>query len=78
MSLFHLRGLKILPKKLNFVSYVGNLAKFNLYLRSPRYSNSTKVSCLGMNPRRGWNPDLEESCLLEYIESNAETFIGRR
>ena len=25
-----------------------------------------------MNPRRGWNPDLEESYLPEYIESKAE------
>ena len=26
-----------------------------------------------MNPRRGWNPDLEESYLLEYRELEAET-----
>ena len=27
-----------------------------------------------MNPGRGWNPDLEESCLLEYNEYEAENF----
>ena len=27
-----------------------------------------------MNPGRGWNPDLEESYLLEYTESEAEIF----
>ena len=27
-----------------------------------------------MNPRRGWNLDLEETYLLEYSESKAETF----
>ena len=27
-----------------------------------------------MNPRRGWNPDLEETYLLEYSESEAEMF----
>ena len=26
-----------------------------------------------MNPRRGWNPDLEESYLPEYSESEAES-----
>ena len=28
-----------------------------------------------MNPGRGWNPNLEESYLLEYSESEAETWI---
>ena len=27
-----------------------------------------------MNPGRGWNHDLEESYLLEYIESEAKSF----
>ena len=27
-----------------------------------------------MNPGRGWNPDLEESYLPEYSESEVETF----
>ena len=27
-----------------------------------------------MNPRRGWKPDLEESYLPEYSESEDETF----
>ena len=27
-----------------------------------------------MNPGRGWNPDLEESYLLEYSEYEAESF----
>ena len=28
-----------------------------------------------MNPGRGWNPNLEESYLLEYTEYEAETWI---
>ena len=32
------------------------------------------MSCLGINPGRGWNPDLEESYLPKYSESEAETF----
>ena len=74
MSLFHLRGLRLLPHKLNSVTYVEHLAKFHLDLCIPRYSNYTKVFYLGMNARRGWNPDLEESYLPEYSEFEAETF----
>ena len=48
--------------------------KSHLDLRSPRYSNSPQVSCLGRNPRRGWNPNLEESSLLEYSESEVKTW----
>ena len=32
------------------------------------------MSCLGINLGRGWNPDLEESYLPEYSESEADTF----
>ena len=32
------------------------------------------MSCLGINPGRGWNPDLEESYLPEYREYEAEIF----
>ena len=39
---------------------------------SPRYSNSPQVSCLGMNLRRGWNPNLVGSYLPEYRECEAE------
>ena len=74
MSPFNLPSLKILPHKLLSIPYLENLVKFNLDLRSPRYSNSPKVSCLGMNPAIGWNPDLEESYLPEYIEYKDETF----
>ena len=74
IPLFHLQGLKILPKKLKFAPFLEHLEKFQLDLRSLRYSNSPQVSCLGRNPGRGWNPNLEESYLLEYRESEAETW----
>ena len=74
MSLFHLLGLKILTQQLKSIPYLEHLDKFHLDLRIPRYSNSPKVSCLGMNPRRGWNPNLEESYLPEYSEYEAEIF----
>ena len=32
------------------------------------------MSCLGINPGRGWNPDLEESYLPEYSEFEAKRF----
>ena len=51
-----------------------HLSKFHLDVRSPRYRNSPYVSYLGMNPGRGWNPNLEESYLSEYIEYEAEIF----
>ena len=66
--------MKLLPKKLQSVSFLEHLAKFNLDLHIPRYRNSPKVSCLRMNLGRGWNPDLEESYLPEYSESEAEMF----
>ena len=75
MSLFHLLGMKILPQKLKSMPYLENLAKFNLDLCSLRYCNYPYVSCLGMNPRRRWNPNLEESYLVEYSESEAEYWI---
>ena len=58
-----------------FHSLVGNLPKFHLDLHSPRYSNSPQVSCLGMNPRRGWSPNLQGSYLKEYSESEAAFWI---
>ena len=75
MSLFHLRGLKHLPQKSNFVPFLEQLHKFHLDLCSSRYSNSPQVSCLGRNPGRGWNPNLEESYLLEYSYCEDETQI---
>ena len=75
MSLFHLRGLKLIPQKLQSMPFLEHLHKFHLNLCIPRYSNSPKVSYLGMNPGRGWNPNLEESYLLEYREHEAETWI---
>ena len=68
MSLFHHQGLKILTN----VLYLENSTKFYLDLCSPSYRNSPLVSYLGMNPGRGWNPDLEESYLPEYSESEVE------
>ena len=32
------------------------------------------MSCLGRNPGRGWNPNLEESYILEYSESKAKNW----
>ena len=55
--------------------YLENLHKFHLDLVSQGYSYSPQVSCLEMNPGRGWNPDLEESYLLEYSEYEAEFWI---
>ena len=74
MSLFHLLGLKLLAQKVNYVPYLENLEKFPLDLFIPRYSNSPKVSCFGMNPGSRWNPDLEESNLPEYSEYEAKNF----
>ena len=74
MSLFHIRGMKILTHKLKFVPYLKHLVKFHLDLHSMRYINSPKVSCLGMNPRICWKHDLEESYLLEYSESKVGMF----
>ena len=54
--------------------YLAHLAKFHLDLRSPRYRNSSYVSCLGMNPGRGWKHDLEESYLPKYRYFEAEMF----
>ena len=54
--------------------YLEHLTKLHLDLCSPRYSNSPQLSCLGMNPGRGWNPYQEESYLPKYIEYEAETF----
>ena len=51
-----------------------HFTKFHLDLRIPRYINSPKVSCLGMNPGIGWNLDLKESYLPEYSKSEAKTF----
>ena len=74
MSLFHLQDLKLLPQNLKFVPYIEHLDKFRLDLCILRYINSPKVSYLGMNPGIGWNPDLEESYLPKYRESEAEIF----
>ena len=72
MSLFHLLRLKIGPQKLQSVIVLYNLYKFHLELCIPRYINSPQVSCLGMNPGRSWNPNLEGSYIPEYSESEAE------
>ena len=56
----------------NSMIFMQHLEKLNFDLCSPRYSNSPQVSYLGMNPRRGWNPNLEGSYILEYSESEAE------
>ena len=56
------------------MTYLEHLENFHLDLRSPRYSKSLYVSCLGINPGRGWNHDLEESYLPEYSEHEAKSF----
>ena len=75
VSLFHLLGLKIGPQKLNSVSFLEHIHKFNLDLFIPRYSNSPQVSCLWMNSGRGWNSNLEGSYLPEYSESEVKVLI---
>ena len=75
MSLFHLLDLKLRTHKLQFVPFLEHLQKFHLDLFSPRYSNSPQVSCLGMNPGRGWNPNLEGSYRQEYSESEVKFWI---
>ena len=74
MSLFYLRGMKVLPQKLKSVKILEHIEKFNLDLCSPIYSNSPQVSYLGMNPGRGWNPNVEGSYLPEYSESESEVW----
>ena len=72
VSHFYLRDMKVLPHKLKSIPYLEKLVKFHLDLHSPRYSNSPQVSYLGMNTRRGWNPNGEGLYLLEYRENEAE------
>ena len=74
MSLFQILGLKHRSMKVKSIPFLTHLHKFILDLCSPRYGNSPQVSCLWMNPRRGWNPELEESYLPEYSESEVESF----
>ena len=52
-----------------------HIYKFHLDLSILRYSNYPQVSYLGMNPGRGWNPNLEGTYLLEHRESEAEIWI---
>ena len=75
MSLFHLLGLNIGPQNLHSMPFLEHLQKFYLDLFIPIYSNYPQVSCLGMNPGRGWNPNLEGSYLLEYRKYEAELWI---
>ena len=64
VSLFHILGLNLRPKKVQSIPFLEHLHKFNLDLCGPRYRNSPQVSCLGMNLGRCWNPNLEGSYLL--------------
>ena len=72
MSLFHLRSMKLKTKKLMVVPFLQDLAKFDLYLHSFRYSNSPYVTCLRLDFRGGWTLDLEESYLLNYSEYHTQ------
>ena len=54
--------------------FLEHLDKFNLDLHILRYRNSPHVSCLGRNLGRGWNPNLEESYVLEYSKSEAKNW----
>ena len=67
-------GSEIFTTEVLSMPYLEHLEKFHLDICSPRYSHSPQVSCLWMNPGRGCNPDLEESYLPEYSESETETF----
>ena len=58
----------------NSMPFQEHLEKFHLDLCISRDRNSPQVSCLGRNPWRGWNPNLEESYLLEYREYEAENW----
>ena len=75
MSLVHLQGLKLLPYKVYYVPFLEHLHKCHFDLCIPRYRNSPQVSCLGMNPGIGWNPNLEGSYLLEFSEFESKTRI---
>ena len=72
MSLFHLQGG--LPQKVQSMPFLEHLEKFHLDLHNPGYSNYPQVSYLGMNRGRGWNPNLEETYLPEYSESEVAIF----
>ena len=49
-----------------------NLAKFYLDLPSMVYINFPYVTCLILDSKGGWNPNLEESYLLKYREYEGE------
>ena len=72
VKLVHLIILHLGPQKLNSMPFMEHLQEFNLDLCTPIYSNFPQVSCLGMNSRRGWNPNLEGSYIPEQRESKAE------
>ena len=76
MSLSHPWGLKLLPQKLKSIPFLEHIHKFNLDFCSSIYNNSPQVSYLGMNPGRGWNPNLEGSYLLEYRKSKDELILA--
>ena len=75
-GLFNIAKLYGLPcvTVLKSVPFLEHLQKFNLDLCILKDSNSLQVSCLGMNPERGWNPNLEGSYILEYSEYEAKNF----
>ena len=55
------------------MSYLKHLAKFYLDLPSMVYINFPYVTCLILDSKGGWNPNLEESYLLKYREYEVET-----
>ena len=75
VSLVHLLSLKFGPHKLYSMIFLEHLHEFHLDLYIPIYSDYPQVSCLGMNSRRGWNPNLERTYLLEYSESEDKFWI---
>ena len=75
VSLFYPQCLKLIPWKVKYFPFLEHLDKFHLDLHSPRYNNSPTVSCLGMNPERGWNPDLKESYLPTPMSTTLPTTI---
>ena len=67
-------GSKKFTTERTIYSLYGTSWKIQFGLRNRRYSNSPKVSFLGMNPGLGWKPDLEESYLREYSDYQATKF----
>ena len=74
MSLVHLLSLIFKSTKLKSMPFLEHLKEFHLDLCSPGYCRYPQVSYLWIISGRGWNPNVERSYLLEYIESKVEVW----